>query len=226
MTDRLRLDLHVHTRYSPDSRLSLEEIAMQLSYTGLKGFAVTDHNSITAHRELPGIRERFPGYLLLPGVEVSTNEGHLLVYGVSELPPVRAPLGETLEWVARANGVAVLAHPFRWSHGVGRKIVRSAPVAAIESVNGHTSLVSNAKAELVAAERHLGSTGGSDVHELADVGRAFTEFAPEIDSTDGLLDALRRGNTNGDGVSLRWPGRLRWAVRNGALRIARGFRSV
>jgi len=226
MTDSFRLDLHVHSRASPDSRLTLDAIAARLPYVGMKGFAVTDHNSIAAHAEIPSIRERYPGFFVIPGVEVSTREGHLLVYGVSDLPPLRAPLAETLEWVSRRNGAAVLAHPFRLSHGVGGKIARRAPIAAIESVNGHNSAIANAKAELVAAERHLGSTGGSDVHEIGDVGRAYTEFSDDIDSVDGLLDALRRGHTTGDGASLRSIGRVRWAFRTGMLRIARGFRSV
>lgn len=226
MSDALRLDLHVHTVHSPDSRLSLDEIAARLSFVGLKGFALTDHNSVAAHAELPGLRKRYPGLLVIPGVEVSTREGHLLVFGVSEAPPPRRPLDETLRWAGSRGGVTALAHPLRPWHGVGRRAAESAPVDAIETVNGHTSAVANAKAELVAARRHLGSIGGSDVHEIADLGRAFTEFSSELDTVDALLDALRQRRTAGKGVSLRWRGRLRWSFRTATLRIARGFRSV
>lgn len=226
MTDVLRIDLHVHSSHSPDSRLTLEEIAGQLPYVGLKGFAITDHNTVAGHRELPGLRDRFPGTLVIPGVEVSTHEGHVLVYGVAEAPPAHRPIEETLRWAEQRGGISVLAHPFRWTHGVGSRVAKTARVAALETVNGHTSAVANAKAELIAAQRHLGATGGSDVHEVHDVGRAFTEFSPDIDSVEGLLEALHHGHTSGNGNSLRWPGRLRWGVRTSALRIARGFRSV
>ncbi len=226
MTDVLRIDLHVHSRHSPDSRLALDDIAGRLPYVGMRGFAITDHNSVAAHGELPALRERFPGVLVVPGVEVTTREGHLLVYGIDEAPPPRRPIAETLDWIRPRGGIGILAHPFRIPHGVGRSVARTAAVTAIETMNGHSSLVANARAELLAAERHLGETGGSDVHELADLGRAFTEFAPEVDSVDGLLEELRRGRTNGGGSSLRWPGRLRWSVRAGALRIARGLRAV
>lgn len=226
MTDLLRVDLHVHSLHSPDSRLTLEEIAARLPYVGLKGFAITDHNSVEAHRELPGLRERFPGLLVVPGVEVSTREGHLLVYGISELPPARRPIDETLEWVKSRGGIPVLAHPFRWVHGVGRRIAMTAPVAALETLNGHTSAVGNAKAELASAQRHLGTTGGSDVHEISDLGRAFTEISPGISSVESLLEAIRRGQTAGRGSSLRWRGRLRWSLRTSALRVARGLRPV
>ena len=226
MTDVLRVDLHVHSIHSPDSRLTLDEIAARLPYVGLKGFAITDHNSVTAHRVLPSLRDRYPGLLIVPGVEVSTHEGHLLVYGISELPPPRRPIAETLEWAKSRGGITVLAHPRRWVHGVGKRIASTAPVTSIESLNGHTSAVGNAKAELAAAQRHLGTTGGSDAHELADLGRAYTEFPPEINSVDGLLETILRGHTAGKGSSLRWPGRLRWSLRTSALRAARGLRPV
>jgi predicted metal-dependent phosphoesterase TrpH len=226
MTDGLRLDLHVHSLHSPDSRLSLEEIAGRLPFAGMQGFALTDHNTTAGHREIESLRAGHPGLLVIPGVEISTREGHLLAYGVSEAPAPHRPLAETLEAVSAQGGVAVLAHPFRLSHGVGRRVARVARVDAIEAVNGHTSRIANARAELVAAERHLGTTGGSDVHELGDLGRAFTEFPSEIGSVAGLLEALRDRRTTGNGTSLTWAGRVRWSLRTSALRVARGFRAV
>lgn len=226
MTDAVRIDLHVHSLHSPDSRLALDAIAAQLPFVGLRGFAITDHNSVAGHRELPSLRERFPTALVVPGVEVSTREGHLLVYGVTEAPAPHRPLYETLDWVRSRNGIGVLAHPFRLVHGVGKTVARGAKVDALETVNGHSSVIANARSELVAAERHVGATGGSDVHELADLGRAFTEFVPEIDSVDAILDAMRHGRMQAGGNSLRWPGRLRWSVRSGLLRIGRGFRPI
>jgi len=226
MTDPIRVDLHVHSLHSPDSRLTLDEIAGRLSYAGLRGFAVTDHNSVAGHRELPALRARYPGYLIVPGIEVSTREGHLLVYGIADVPPPRRPIEETLRWANEHGGVAVLSHPFRLSHGVGRRVDESAAVPALETVNGHSSAIVNAKAELVAARRHLGSTGGSDVHEITDLGRAFTEVPAETESVEELLEAIRRGRTSGGGESLRWPGRLRLVFRTAGLRVARGFRPV
>lgn len=226
MTDAFRIDLHVHSRYSPDSRLTLDEIAGRVPYAGLKGFAVTDHNSVVAHRELPALRDRYPGLWVVPGVEVSTQEGHLLAYGIAEAPPAHRPIEEVLEWVERRGGVSVLAHPFRFAHGVGRRVAERVKVSALETVNGHSSAVANAKANLLAARRHLGSTGGSDVHELSDLGRAFTEFPPDVHGTEELLEVLRRGGTGAGGQSLRWPRRLRWGFRTSALRVARGFRPI
>jgi predicted metal-dependent phosphoesterase TrpH len=224
--DRIRLDLHVHSRVSPDSVLTLGAIADQLGLVGLQGFALTDHNTVVGHAALRELNRQYPRLLFLPGIEVSTEEGHLLVYGISELPPIYRPLGETLDWVRDHAGIAVLSHPLRWSHGVGRRLAESAPVVALESVNGHNSPLANARAEVIAARRGIGSTGGSDAHELSDLGRAYTEFPGEVDSLDDLLEALRRGHVTGAGDSLTGFGRARLAFRSSLRRLGRGLRPI
>ena len=226
MSVDLRLDLHVHSRHSPDSRLTLDDIAHQLPYVGMRGFALTDHNSVAGHREIPDLRVRHSGLIVLPGVEVSALEGHLLAYGVTEAPPPHRPVDETCEWVRDHGGEVVLAHPFRRGHGVGRRIADSAKVAGIETVNGHSSAVANFKAEVIAARRVLARTGGSDVHQLSDIGRAFTEFPPDTTTVDDFLEAIRRRQVRAAGQSLRWGERFRLGIRTGALRIARGFRPI
>lgn len=226
MNSGLRLDLHVHSRYSPDSRLTLEQLVGRLPYTGIRGFALTDHNSVGGIAELAELRRAYPTYVFLPGVEVSTVEGHLLAYGVSEAPPARKPVLETIEWVRAHGGEAVLAHPYRWNHGVGGRVAETAPVRAIECRNGHNSEVANAKAEVVAARRLLGMTGGSDVHVLNELGRAFTQFPDEARTADDLLEALRRGQTLAGGRSLPFAGRLRVAVATGVKFLTRGLRPI
>jgi predicted metal-dependent phosphoesterase TrpH len=226
MSTGVRLDLHVHSQHSPDSRLTLDAIAAQLPFAGLKGFALTDHNSVSGHRAIPRLRESYPGILILPGVEVSTREGHLLVYGVTAVPPVHRTLAETLDWVRDHGGEPVLAHPFRLAHGAGRRVAETAAVRGLETRNGHNSEVQNYRAELLAARRGLTTTGGSDVHELAELGRAYTEFPSDAASEDDLLDALRRSRVEPGGHSLRWTGRFRLGLRTGALLLARGFRPI
>jgi predicted metal-dependent phosphoesterase TrpH len=222
----LRLDLHVHSRYSPDATLPLEAAAHRLGIAGLHGFALTDHNTVRGHVELRGLRERYPHAWLLPGVEVSAREGHLLIYGVSEAPPRGRPAAETIDWANDRAGVVVLAHPFRWIHGVGGRLAAQLPAAALEVRNGRTAESANTRAELVAAQRSLGTTGGSDAHEVATIGRAYTELHDEPASLEDLLEALRRHRTSIGGRSLAAPGRLWLAARNGLRRAARGFRAV
>ncbi len=226
MSDAVRLDLHVHSVHSPDSGLTLEAVVGRLSYGGLRGFALTDHNTVRGHAALAELASKYTAYLFLPGVEVSTREGHLLAYGVSEAPPVHRPLAETVEWVRAHGGEAVPAHPFRWTHGVGRAVAERAAVPALEARNGHNSEIANLRAEELAARRNLGATGGSDAHALDDLGRAYTEFEPTVASRDDLLEAIRRRAVQPGGKSMPLAGRLRLAARSGLLRVRRGFRPI
>ncbi len=226
MSDGLRVDLHVHSHHSPDSRLDLDAIARQLPYVGLRGFALTDHNTVAGHAEIPALRAKYPGTLVLPGVEVSTREGHLLVYGVSEVPPLHRPIDETLAWARERNGVSVLAHPFRIAHGAGRRVAETSPVLGIETRNGHSSAITNYQAEIVAARRSLPGTGGSDVHELSDLGRAYTEFPSGVTTAEEMLESLRGHRIEPGGRSLRFAARFRLGLRTGVLLLARGFRPI
>jgi predicted metal-dependent phosphoesterase TrpH len=226
MSATVRLDMHVHSRYSVDSRLSFEQIIERITYQGLQGFALTDHNTTEGLVELEKLRSAYPGYWFVPGVEVSTQEGHLLAYGVRQSPPPDRPLAETLERVAALGGVSVLAHPFRWVHGVGRRVATQAPVQGLEGRNGKNSELANTRAELLAAHRAISSTGGSDAHEPDQLGRAFTEFPDEVTSVDDLLEQIRKGETMAAGSSLSFAGRVRSSVRDGLLRAVRGFRPV
>lgn len=226
MTQAPRLDLHVHTRASPDSYLSLDMVLRDALVQGLQGVAVTDHNTVAA---LPAARRMFDpskGFLFLPGVEVSTVEGHLLVYGVDRAPRPRRPLAETLEEVRGMNGVPVLAHPFRWAHGAGRRAAESAAVLGIEAMNGRNSEVPNAKASLIGSKRHLAMTGGSDAHETGSVGRCFTVFEGEATTTEDLLELLRAGKVSAAGKDQTLGGRVRISFTNAGKRILRGFSGV
>jgi predicted metal-dependent phosphoesterase TrpH len=226
MTEGSRLDLHVHSSYSPDSVLSIRSIVDMIGPRGLHGFALTDHNTSRGFAELRELARENPRYLIIPGFEVSTSDGHLLVLGISEAPPKNQPLGITLDWVRAQNGVAILAHPFRLSHGVGSRLASSAPVDGIETLNGHNSAVSNARAELVAARRGLASTGGSDAHLPADLGRSFTEFPEPPISIEDALQQIRHGHVQAGGRSATPRERVRTSFRAALLRLRRGLRPV
>jgi len=226
MSPGARLDLHLHSTYSPDSRLPLASAAAAARAAGLQGFALTDHNTVAGHRGLVELRPKFPELLLIPGVEVSTREGHLLAFGVEQAPTRGLPIEDTIGWVRARGGEAVLAHPFRWTHGVGGTVGARVPVAAIEAWNGQSSPRANRAAGRLAATRRLPTTGGSDAHTAASVGRAYTTLADPPSSVDAFLEAIRRGASSGAGRSLGLLGQIGWGVRNTGFRLRRGLRAI
>ena len=93
-------------------------------------------------------------------------------------------------------------------------------------MNGHNPPRANRKAAELAARRRLGATGGSDVHELSDLGRAFTEFPVETADVPSALRALVEGTTTGGGSSLSLSARVRNDWRTMVLRLRRGLRPI
>jgi predicted metal-dependent phosphoesterase TrpH len=226
MSSPLRLDLHVHSRHSPDGTMTVQRLVGALPSAGVHGFALTDHNTVAGVPELRDIAARRPDLVLLPGVEVSTREGHLLVYGVGEAPPAGLPFADALDWARAQQGVAIPAHPFRWFHGVGRRIAETASVPGLETLNGHTGPRANRATASVAAGRQIGATGGSDTHLPGELGRAYTEFPEGVRTLEEVLDALRRGRTRPGGSGSGPFRRAGSACRSGILRVARGLRPI
>ena len=104
----VKLDLHIHSAHSPDGRMSLDEIVSCARARGLQGVAVCDHD-----RALTETWDA-PDFLLIPGIELSTDQGHLLGLFVTEQIDARE-LGAAIDAVHACGGLAVMAHPFERS---------------------------------------------------------------------------------------------------------------
>jgi hypothetical protein len=74
-----RGDLHSHTVHS-DGSLTVDERLRGAVERGLDFIAITDHNTVSHHRELDAWRDRI---VPLRGSEVTTFHGHMNVFGLS-----------------------------------------------------------------------------------------------------------------------------------------------
>jgi len=196
----VRLDLHNHTCYSPDSRVDPADLVRRSRALGLDGLALTDHNSIAGVRRATEAAAGLPGFLVIPGMEISTAEGHVLAFGVSHPIPRDLSPSETAERIAGDGGVAVAAHPYRFWSGLGERSTLSAKFAAYEVRNARTSRAANERAERLAAGQNVGRTGGSDSHFLREHGRAFTILDAGPSSLGTVLEAIASGRTSAEGV--------------------------
>jgi predicted metal-dependent phosphoesterase TrpH len=201
-----RVDPHVHTEGSWDSREAVEDVLFAAADSSLDGLAVTDHDVI--EHSLYAV-ERAPdfGLFAIPGVEVSTVDGHLLALGVEETPPEGRSFGWTVDWVHERDGVAVVPHPFRLSsHGVGRDTLRAHPeVDAIETFNACTVFgYRNRQARAFASRHDCPRVGSSDAHRADRVGDGFTRVHVEpgtdpVSDYAPVLAAIRDGRTSAHG---------------------------
>jgi len=212
----MKLDLHIHSRYSRDASASPLDIVRRCKSVGMDGMAITDHNEIKGSLEAYAVAEA-AGVVIVRGVEVSAIEGHILALGVGELVPRGLPAKETVERIHAAGGIAVAAHPGRFPSGVGLKRANTMDFDAIEVLNGGSSRRSNSHAKAIAVGRGLPMTGGSDAHGIEDVGKAWTEV-DGVFTEEEVIRAISAGRcavggrsrTSAEGVRYSWEVFVEW----------------
>ena len=212
----MKLDLHIHTRYSRDGTATPKEVVAQCKKVGLHGFAIADHNAIEGSLEAVQLA-RENGLILVRALEVSAKEGHVLAYGVKELLPRGLTVSETIEKIQNAGGIAVAAHPKRFPSGIGLDLARNSMFDALEVMNGNNSRRRNRAAQGIAEKLHLAVTGGSDAHDVVSIGKSFTVIEG-ASTEDEVLEAIRKKTTSvggrsrsvSEGVRYSWEVFLGW----------------
>ncbi|MGB9956651.1 CehA/McbA family metallohydrolase [Haloferax prahovense] len=218
----LAVDLHVHTDASYDCEMSVEAVLARAAAVGLDAVAITDHDSVGSLPRAFDIAHEY-GVRVVPGVEVSTADGHLLALGVDDPPATGRPLSETARAVRESGGLAVVPHPFQtFRHGASRRAIRD--VDAVEVYNAHTLTgFRNGQARRYARRHGLPGTGGSDAHRPALVGQAYTAVSVEAGggvTTDAILDGVRAGRTVARGTRTTARQYLRKYALNARLKTA------
>jgi predicted metal-dependent phosphoesterase TrpH len=194
-----RIDLHVHSKFSGDSDAEPEDFIERAIETGLDGIAFTEHYYYEASGPIEELIDKYQGELMIfRGVELSSAEGHCLVFGVNtdKMQLANAPFEEVARVVIGSGGIVIPSHPYRKGHGLGDTIRGVDGICAIEGYNGYNMSSYNEKAVETAREMNLPYTGGSDAHLSREVGMCYTEFDIEV-THDNLIDMLKEGNYRG-----------------------------
>lgn len=195
------LDLHCHSFFSADGVSDPVALIAAARKKGLHGFAMTDHNTCEAvtYLQAKGLlrADGLPvdDFLIIPGVEVTTAEGHLLCLGAT-IPDLKGrPAREVVEAIHAAGGLAVPPHPYDiFRAGIRRAVLDTLPIDGVEVFNAATTLDRyNRKAFQYAQERRLPMTAASDAHHEAALGTAYTLVETDDFSVHGILEGIRRG---------------------------------
>jgi predicted metal-dependent phosphoesterase TrpH len=104
-------DLHIHSTYSHDATTTVRAILKQAADVGLDVIAVTDHDDIRGSLEARDLASQY-GIESIPGVEVSTRDGHVVALFVETLPPSGLSFSDTLMLIGKMGGIAIAPHPF------------------------------------------------------------------------------------------------------------------
>lgn len=199
----MKADLHVHTTKSFDGVLDRRAVAAAAKARGIAAVAVCDHDKSPAASDFPA--EAVDDVLLIPGIEYSTECGHLL--GLFLTRPVaepqagsRMPFAAAAAEIHAAGGLAILAHPFEQAADFSartREIEALLPhIDGVEVFNSRADYKhggANAAAAAFAAAHGIACvTAGSDAHGKAEVGNAYVELACPCEP-DAVRAALTAG---------------------------------
>jgi predicted metal-dependent phosphoesterase TrpH len=196
----MKLDIHIHSSHSNDGSVSPLEILKHAKKINLNGIAITDHNEISGSLKLWKEFKSQKDFVVIPGLEVSSSEGHILALGVKEKIPRDLTPKETIEKITDLGGLAIASHPFRFWSGLGEENVKKGKFEAIEVINSRSIKKENRKSARLARELECGKTGGSDSHSIKHLGNAYTVLENPSWDMDEVLEESRKGNTKGEGL--------------------------
>jgi predicted metal-dependent phosphoesterase TrpH len=221
----LACDLHVHTNYSKDGESSVEEILKRAEEAGLDAIAVTDHDSVDGVKKALACTTKV---LVIPGIEVSTRQGHLLVLGVTEVIPSGLDVMVTVEIAHRMGAIAILPHPYHiWRHGVARRKKAGMDIVDAVEVFNSRYIVGSANTKAARIAKRLGKpcVGGSDAHNARFVGFGWT-FVNAEKNVPAILDAIRAGKVSCGGKKTPLRTYTRQSINNTWKKIKRISRRV
>jgi predicted metal-dependent phosphoesterase TrpH len=202
------IDLHTHTLpLSDDSELTPDELIEHAKSAGLDAICLTEHDAFWNDDDIAALCRKHD-FLVLPGVEINTEEEHLLVFGLKKwiLGMTRAAF--VMDLVEKAGGVVIVAHPFRRrilksedpeNRRYYRELNRSCEnpfygtVDALEVSNARGSERQNAFSRELAQRLKLREVAGSDAHKTKDIGRIATFFEREVSTIEELIAELKAG---------------------------------
>jgi hypothetical protein len=234
-------DLHAHTVHS-DGELTVPELSALAAARGLDFLAVTDHNTVSHHAELPAAAKAYR-LALLPGQEVTTDRGHANVLGPVGWVDFRRPADDWLATAERGGGLLSINHPLA-ADCAWRQPLRRRPRHAEVWHSGWWDRTWGAPLAWAQAwHPDVVPVGGSDYHRPGDDAPPGEPTTWVLAEGDDVLGGLRAGRTavsaghdapallrlgdellalDADGAVLVYPGGGRRTVRGDRIRLPAG----
>lgn len=201
------IDLHSHTwPRSHDSVLNPDDLISRAKASGLDAICFTEHDTVWDQESVDELRAKHD-FLVLAGVEISTDDGHVLSFGIDKYVFGMHRSRELASYAEKVGGALVAAHPYRrqmpWfsrnpeeyeaalekaSHNPAYQYV-----SGLEEINGRGSEKENDFSHQLCERMSLPGTGGTDSHAISDIGKCATQFERTIRDERELIEELKAG---------------------------------
>jgi predicted metal-dependent phosphoesterase TrpH len=195
----VEFDLHIHSKYSFDTKSAPDKIIEIAKKRGLKGIAITDHGTIKGGIE--GVKlSTTNDFFVICGAEIETEYGDIIGLFLEKEIKSRFAL-EVIDEIKEQGGIAVLPHPYKRVKQVDEKILTK--IDAIEVFNARGEQPSfcsrNELAVNLARDRGIPVVAGSDAHFYFEIGRGRCVING-ISSAADIKEAILKGETRIIGV--------------------------
>jgi predicted metal-dependent phosphoesterase TrpH len=186
----MRLDLHIHSKYSFDSILETRKIIKTAIKKKLDGIAITDHDTIIGGKK--AVRENKSSLLIIVGAEIRAEIGDLIGLFLNEEIKSRNSL-EILDEIKSQGGIAVLPHPFK-----GHKITKETAnellkqIDCIEALNSRAPITMEQRQILTSFNKSL--VACSDAHFASEIGSCQTIIKTSSTDMDHIKDSILSKN--------------------------------
>lgn len=204
------VDVHLHTnRGSADSNLAPRDLVERARAVGIGAVCITEHDTMWDLAEV-GAMAREAGVLLLRGMEVTTDMGHIGVFGLDAYVGGIYKLSELRRVAIQKGAILIANHPFRYKLDARFSFINSdhelidpahperaaaleifRMVDAIEVLNGACSEEENLFALKVAERLGLAVVAGSDSHSAGSIGCVTTLFPEPVRNEPEMIEAIR-----------------------------------
>ncbi|MDP2919378.1 MAG: PHP domain-containing protein, partial [Dehalococcoidia bacterium] len=197
------IDLHTHTTpNSDDSFLSPTELILQAKKSGLDGICLTEHDWYWSHEAVAQLA-RESDFVVIPGVETNTEDGHVIAFGIDKFKFGMHRLSFLRQMVDEKGGFMILAHPFRRNFYSQDNIDETVEklcqkgifkyLDTIETLNGRGKERQNQFSAALGKKLGWQGIGGSDAHELKDTPTCATHFERNVRNLEELIQELKAG---------------------------------
>jgi predicted metal-dependent phosphoesterase TrpH len=214
--DWIVVDLHMHTSWSHDCSIDVDELIPHAESEGLGAIAITDHNVFGGALEALERAQRHK-LIVIPGEEIKTGEdGEVIGLFLQEEIPRGLSFAETIAAIRAQGGLVYVPHPFDRLHSIPRAETLHKHLAEIDVFEVYNARLLfdayNDEAVRFARKYNLTAAAGSDAHVLQGVGTGAVRMR-RFDGAEEFLLSLRSAEILRRPKSLAYLQGLKWVAQ-------------